>query len=72
MIRVSTFGQPLSQFDNSTITDAILHVRYTASEDADAFKNGAIAHLQYVHASCIAMPISVFCGPRRYDLRDKW
>jgi Tc toxin complex TcA C-terminal TcB-binding domain len=40
------FGKPLRQFDYSTISDAILHVKYTAREDAGAFKNGAVAHLR--------------------------
>lgn len=39
------FGKALRQFDYSTITDAILHIKYMAREDAGAFKNGAIAHL---------------------------
>ena len=41
-----TFGKPLRQFDYGTISDAILHIKYTAREDAGAFKNGAIAHLR--------------------------
>ena len=40
------FGKPLRQFDYSTIADAILHVKYTAREDAGAFKNGAVTHLR--------------------------
>jgi hypothetical protein len=40
------FGKPLRQFDYSTISDIILHVKYTAQEDAGVFKNGAIAHLR--------------------------
>ena len=40
------FGRPMRQFDYSTITDAILHIRYTAREDAGVFKNGAITHLR--------------------------
>ena len=40
------FGLPLRQFDYSTITDPILHIKYTAREDAGVFKNGAIAHLR--------------------------
>ena len=40
------FGSPLRQFDYSTITDAILHIKYTAREDAGSFKNGAVAHLR--------------------------
>ena len=39
------FGRPLRQFDYGTITDAVLHVKYTAREDAGPFKNGAISHL---------------------------
>jgi hypothetical protein len=40
------FGRPLRQFDYSTITDAIIHVKYTAREDAGLFKNGAVSHLR--------------------------
>jgi peptidoglycan hydrolase-like protein with peptidoglycan-binding domain len=40
------FGKSLRQFDYSTISDAILHVKYTAREDAGTFKNGAVAHLR--------------------------
>lgn len=40
------FGAPLRQFDYSTISDVIIHIKYTAREDAGAFKNGAIAHLR--------------------------
>jgi len=40
------FGKSLRQFDYSTISDAILHVKYTAREDSGEFKNKAIAHLR--------------------------
>lgn len=40
------FGKSLRQFDYSTISDAILHIKYTARENAGAFKNGAIDHLR--------------------------
>ncbi len=40
------FGKPLRQFDYDSISDAVLHVKYTAREDAGAFKNGAVAHLR--------------------------
>jgi Tc toxin complex TcA C-terminal TcB-binding domain/Neuraminidase-like domain/Salmonella virulence plasmid 28.1kDa A protein len=40
------FGRPLRQFDYGTITDAIVHVKYTAREDAGVFKNSSIAHLR--------------------------
>jgi hypothetical protein len=40
------FGKPLRQFDYTTISDAILQVKYTAREDAGPFKDGAITHLR--------------------------
>lgn len=42
----SDFGKSLRQFDYKTISDAILHVKYTAREDAGPFKNGAVTHLR--------------------------
>jgi hypothetical protein len=39
-------GCAVATFDYGTISDAILHVKYTAREDAGAFKNGAVAHLR--------------------------
>src|SRR5437667_5851945 len=35
------FGRPLRQFAYKSISDAILHIKYTAREDAGPFKNGA-------------------------------
>lgn len=40
------FGKSLRQFDYGSISDAILHVKYTAREDAGVFKKGAISHLR--------------------------
>jgi hypothetical protein len=40
------FGKPLRQFDYSTITDVILHVKYTAREDAGPFKTAAVQSLR--------------------------
>lgn len=40
------FGRPLRQFDYSTISDVVLHVKYTAREDAGLFKNNAVTHLR--------------------------
>ncbi len=40
------FGKSLRQFDYSTISDVILHVKYTAREDPGAFKDSAIDHLR--------------------------
>jgi len=40
------FGTPLRQFDYNTISDVILHIKYTAREDAGAFKNSAVTHVR--------------------------
>jgi len=40
------FGRALRQFDYGTISDAVLHVRYTAREDAGPFKASALKHLR--------------------------
>jgi hypothetical protein len=40
------FGKALRQFDYNTISDVILHVKYTAREDAGVFKNASAAHLR--------------------------
>jgi hypothetical protein len=42
----SDFGKPLRQFDYSTISDAILHIKYTAMEDAEPFRSGVVAYLR--------------------------
>lgn len=39
-------GKALRQFDYNTITDVVLHLRYTAREDAGPFKTAAIDHLK--------------------------
>ncbi|MGH9871288.1 MAG: neuraminidase-like domain-containing protein [Pyrinomonadaceae bacterium] len=40
------FGKALRQFDYDTISDAVLHVKYTAREDAGPFKSSAVANLE--------------------------
>jgi hypothetical protein len=40
------FGKSLRQFDYSTISDAILHIKYTARENAGPFKSGAVQNLR--------------------------
>ncbi len=40
------FGRQLRQFDYGSISDVVLHVSYTAREDAGGFKNNAIDHLR--------------------------
>ncbi|MEM9008474.1 MAG: neuraminidase-like domain-containing protein, partial [Cyanobacteria bacterium P01_F01_bin.86] len=61
------FGKPLRQFDYSTITDAILHIKYTAREDAGLFKNGAIDHLRAYYAQDAATSLL-----RMFNLRQEF
>src|SRR5205085_3794538 len=61
------FGKPLRQFDYETISDAILHVKYTAREDAGAFKNGAIEHLRAYFSQDGATP-----SLRMFNLRQEF
>lgn len=60
------FGRALRQFDYDTISDAILHIRYTAREDAGAFKNGAVAHLRDYYQD------KVTSSARMFDLRREF
>ena len=61
------FGKPLRQFDYQTITDAILHLKYTAREDAGPFKKRAIAHLRDHFSKADATP-----GVRSFDLQREF
>ncbi len=61
------FGKPLRQFDYKTISDAILHVKYTAREDAGTFKNGAVAHLRDYFSQADATP-----SLRLFNLRQEF
>ena len=61
------FGKPLRQFDYKTISDAILHMKYTAREDAGPFKNGAIAHLRDYFSQDGATP-----SLRMFSLRQEF
>lgn len=63
----SDFGKSLRQFDYGTISDAILHIKYTAREDAGAFKNGAIAHLKDYFSQDGATP-----SLRMFNLRQEF
>jgi Tc toxin complex TcA C-terminal TcB-binding domain/Neuraminidase-like domain len=65
------FGRPLRQFDYDTITDAILHVKYTAREDAGQFKNAAVARLREYLAEDGATPGMVSLDLRR-DFPSEW
>jgi hypothetical protein len=61
------FGKPLHQFDYGTISDAILHIKYTAREDAGVFKNGVIAHLRDYFSQDGATP-----SLRMFNLRQEF
>ena len=45
------FGKALRQFDYKTISDAIIHVRYTSREAGGLLKDGAIANLNEYYGS---------------------
>ena len=66
-IRNPDFGKPLRQFDYGTISDAILHVKYTAREDAGPFKNGAVTHLRDYFSQDGATP-----SLRMFNLRQEF
>jgi receptor-binding and translocation channel-forming TcA subunit of Tc toxin/ABC toxin-like protein/neuraminidase-like protein len=64
----------LRQFDYETITDVILHVRYTAREDAGPFRAGAQAHLKKVLDGGVQnsqMPLSRFFSAR-HEFPSEW
>jgi hypothetical protein len=65
------FGQPLRQFDYGTITDAVLHVKYTAREDAGPLKTSAIAHLREHFSQDQAAPALLMLNLRR-DFPSQW
>jgi len=61
------FGKPLRQFDYNSISEAILHVKYTAREDAGLFKNGAVTHLRDYFEQDDATP-----SLRMFNLRQEF
>jgi hypothetical protein len=65
------FGRPLRQFDYGSITDAVLHVRYTARDDAGTFKNEAVAHLREYFRQDGATPSFLMLDLRR-DFATQW
>ena len=65
------FGRPLRQFDYGTITDAILHIRYMAREDAGPFKTGAISHLRNYFSQDAATPSRRLLNLRQ-DFPSQW
>jgi Tc toxin complex TcA C-terminal TcB-binding domain/ABC toxin N-terminal region/Neuraminidase-like domain len=65
------FGRGLRQFDYNTISDAILHIKYTAREDAGTFKNAAIANLRNYLKQAGAQPPQPL-PPRMFNLRQEF
>ena len=65
------FGRPLRQFDYGSITDAVLHVKYMAREDAGVFKNGAITHLRKYLSEDETTPLLWALDLRR-DFSTQW
>lgn len=61
------FGKPLRQFDYSTIPDVILHIKYTAREDAGRFKSDAVVHLRSYFGQADATPVL-----RMFNLRQEF
>jgi Tc toxin complex TcA C-terminal TcB-binding domain/Neuraminidase-like domain/Salmonella virulence plasmid 28.1kDa A protein len=61
------FGKSLRQFDYGTISDAIVHIKYTAREDAGPFKADALAHLSDYFRQAEPAP-----SLRLFDLRHEF
>ena len=61
----------LRQFDFTTITDAILHVRYTAREGGDILKAATVANLQSLIANAQTVG-SVCLFSIRHDFPSQW
>jgi hypothetical protein len=66
------FGKALRQFDYGTISDAILHVKYTAREDAGVFKNGAIQHLRQYFDGEVGPTPSLRMFNLRQEFPSQW
>ena len=63
-------GEP-PQFDYDTISDVILHVRYTAREGGGLLRNGAIAHVKELIKAAQAMG-SVRLFSVRHEFPSEW
>ncbi len=65
------FGAALRQFDYRTISDVILHLKYTAREDAGPFKTAAMAHLRSWLGDADSQPLWRAFNLRR-DFPSQW
>jgi hypothetical protein len=61
------FGRLLRQFDYGSMSEAVIHVRYTAREDTGLFKNAAITNLREYYAKDNGTP-----GVRMFSLRHEF
>jgi hypothetical protein len=64
------FGKPLRQFDYDTISDAILHIKYTAREDAGPFRTRAVQHLGDYYKDATTPSLRMF--NLRQDFPSQW
>ena len=66
-----TLPSDVPQFDFDTITDAVLHIRYTAREGGDILKAAAVSNLQTLinHAQTVG---SVCLFSVRHDFPTQW
>ena len=65
------FGKPLRQFNYDTISDVVLHLKYTAREDAGVFKNGTINNLrQYFRDEGLSNSLRMF--NLRQEFTEQW
>ena len=66
-----TLPADIRQFDFDTITDAVIHVRYTAREGGDALKAAAVSHLQSLISQGQTVG-SVCLFSVRHDFPTQW
>jgi hypothetical protein len=66
-----TLPSDIRQFDFDTITDAVIHVRYTAREGGDALKAAAVANLQGLIKKAQTVG-SVCLFSVRHDFPSQW
>src|SRR5688500_17624569 len=63
----------LRQFDYSTISDVLLHIKYTARDGGDNLRNAATEHIQQTISEAVAdgMPLSVLFDAK-HDYAQQW
>lgn len=66
------FGKSLRQFDYSTISDAIIHIRYTAREAGGLLKESAIANLRAYYGNNDQRNSSAQLINLKHDFSSEW